>query len=159
MTTQKSFIKMMNYYIWLINMIPREYHDKEKMILFRNSNTVLLINPSDIYSIRKSSKLIIRIDCDIIYRNTDHCAGYRVILLGQFHWSVMLGLSAHSVYRQASNIGCIKSQNRNISRIILQLPCPIHWCQVLSREWRCNWSSADRRCSNYIWVIHIFVAY
>ena len=31
--------------------------------------------------------------------------------------------------------------------------CPIHWSQVLSREWRCSWSSADRRCSNYIWVI------
>ena len=22
--------------------------------------------------------------------------------------------------------------------------CPIHWSQVLSREWRCSWSSADR---------------
>ena len=22
-----------------------------------------------------------------------------------------------------------------------------------SREWRCSWSSANRRCSNYIWVI------
>ena len=31
--------------------------------------------------------------------------------------------------------------------------CPIHWSQVLSREWRCSWSSADRRCSNYIWMI------
>ena len=30
--------------------------------------------------------------------------------------------------------------------------CPIHWSQVWSREWRCSWSSADRRCSNYIWV-------
>ena len=28
----------------------------------------------------------------------------------------------------------------------------IHWSQVLSREWRFSWSSADRRCSNYIWV-------
>ena len=28
--------------------------------------------------------------------------------------------------------------------------CPIHWSQVLSREWR---------CSNYIWVIDNFVAY
>ena len=43
--------------------------------------------------------------------------------------------------------------------------CPIHWSQVLSREWRCswasptNWSSADRRCSNYIWVINKFIAY
>ena len=31
--------------------------------------------------------------------------------------------------------------------------CPIHWSQVLSQEWRCSWSSPDRRCSNYIWVI------
>ena len=32
--------------------------------------------------------------------------------------------------------------------------CPIHWSQVLSWEWRCRWSSADRQCSNYIWVIN-----
>ena len=32
--------------------------------------------------------------------------------------------------------------------------CPIHWTQVLSREWRCSWSSADRQCSNYIFVIN-----
>ena len=31
--------------------------------------------------------------------------------------------------------------------------CPIHWSQVLSREWICSWSSADRRCSNYTLVI------
>ena len=39
--------------------------------------------------------------------------------------------------------------------------CPIHWCQVLSREWRCtcSWSSADRRCSNYIWVINNCIAF
>ena len=36
--------------------------------------------------------------------------------------------------------------------------CPIHWSQVLSWEWRCSWSSADRWCSNYIWVIKIFIA-
>ena len=35
---------------------------------------------------------------------------------------------------------------------------PIHWSQVLSWEWRCSWSSADRRCSNYIWVINNFIA-
>ena len=29
----------------------------------------------------------------------------------------------------------------------------------LSREWRCSWSSADRRCSNYIWVIDNFIAH
>ena len=37
--------------------------------------------------------------------------------------------------------------------------CLIHWSQVLSWEWRCSWSSADRRCSNYIWVINNFLAY
>ena len=35
----------------------------------------------------------------------------------------------------------------------------INWSQVLSWEWRCSWSSADRRCSNYIWVINNFIAY
>ena len=37
--------------------------------------------------------------------------------------------------------------------------CPIHWSQVLNPEWRCSWSSADRRCSNYIWVMNNFFAY
>ena len=36
--------------------------------------------------------------------------------------------------------------------------CPIYWSHVLSREWRCSWSSADRRCSNYIWVIDNLIA-
>ena len=36
--------------------------------------------------------------------------------------------------------------------------CQIHWSQVLSREWRRSWSSADRRCSNSIWVINNFIA-
>ena len=36
---------------------------------------------------------------------------------------------------------------------------PIRLSQVLSREWRCSRSSADRRCSNYIWVIDNFIAY
>ena len=35
----------------------------------------------------------------------------------------------------------------------------IYWSQVFSGEWRCSWSSADRRCSNYIWVIKNFIAY
>ena len=30
---------------------------------------------------------------------------------------------------------------------------------MLSREWRCIWSNADRRSSNYIWVINNFIAY
>ena len=35
----------------------------------------------------------------------------------------------------------------------------LYWSQVLSQEWRCGWSSADRRCSNYIWVINSLIAY
>ena len=34
---------------------------------------------------------------------------------------------------------------------------PIHWSQVLSREWRCSWSSSDRRCSNYNLVINLML--
>ena len=37
--------------------------------------------------------------------------------------------------------------------------CPIYWSRVLSREWRSIWSSADWRCSNYIWVINNLIAY
>ena len=36
---------------------------------------------------------------------------------------------------------------------------PIRWSEVLGWEWRCSWSSADRRCSNYIWVINNLIAY
>ena len=35
--------------------------------------------------------------------------------------------------------------------------CQIHWSQVLSREWRCSWSSTDRGCANYIWGINNFI--
>ena len=37
--------------------------------------------------------------------------------------------------------------------------CAIYWSQVLNGEWRCSWSSADRRCFNYIWVINNLIAY
>ena len=30
--------------------------------------------------------------------------------------------------------------------------------KALSREWRCSWSSAGRRCSNYIWVSNNLIA-
>ena len=48
-------------------------------------------------------------------------------------------------------------QNLIDRRLALQLflPNPLK----SGREWRCSWSSADRRCSNYIWVINNFIAY
>ena len=36
--------------------------------------------------------------------------------------------------------------------------CAIYWGQVMSQEWRCSWSSACRRCSNYIAVSNNFNA-
>ena len=57
-------------------------------------------------------------------------------------------------YRQTSSISRTKSENLNVFVSSL----PDHWSQVLSREWRCSWSSADR-LSNSIWVINNFNAY
>ena len=37
--------------------------------------------------------------------------------------------------------------------------CAIYWSQLLSGESRGSWSSANRRCTNYIWVINNFIAY
>ena len=48
---------------------------------------------------------------------------------------------------------CTIPKHLNVSRLVLQLSCPIHWSQVLSREWRCSWSSPVRWCFKYIWVI------
>ena len=47
-------------------------------------------------------------------------------------------------YRQASNISRIKSKNVNVHRLVLQLSLtnPLK-PKVLSREWRCSWSSAE----------------
>ena len=56
----------------------------------------------------------------------------------------------------------IQDTSNCITQMITVSSCscfsPIHWNQVLSWEWRCNWGSSDRRCSNYIWVIN-FIAY
>ena len=35
----------------------------------------------------------------------------------------------------------------------------IYWSYGLSQECRCSWGRADRRCSNYIWVINNFNVY
>ena len=57
----------------------------------------------------------------------------------------------HIKYRIISNVSHTKYQNLYDSRLGFQsLPNPLK-PGVKSR--RCIWSSADRRCSNYIWVI------
>ena len=64
-----------------------------------------------------------------------------------------------STYRKVSNISRTKSQNLNASVWSCSCLYPIRWSRVLSWEWRCSWSSTDRRCSNYIWVINNLIAY
>ena len=62
-------------------------------------------------------------------------------------------------YCQVYTISHTKSQNLNVSHLILQLSSPIYWSQVLNQTWRCSWSSANRQWSNYIWVINNIIAY
>ena len=62
-------------------------------------------------------------------------------------------------YRQVSNMRRTKSQNLNLSRLVLQLSLLTYWSHVLSREWRFSWSIACRHCSNYIWVINNSIAH
>ena len=66
---------------------------------------------------------------------------------------------AHYRYRKTSSINRTKSQSLNF--LVSSCSClrSVHWSHALSWEWRCSWSSADRRCSNYIRVINNFIAY
>ena len=76
-----------------------------------------------------------------------------------------LGWTAHNMYNdttnycQTSNISAPNPKTQMFLVPSCSCLCPIHWTQVLSQEWRCSWSSADRRSSNYIWVISKFIAY
>ena len=62
----------------------------------------------------------------------------------------------NSIYRKLYNIRRTKSQNLNVSRLGLQLSLRniLKPSVTLRREWRCGWSSADRRYSNYIRVVN-----
>ena len=60
--------------------------------------------------------------------------------------------------RQTSNIICTKSQNLNVSCLVLQWSLP-NQLKSGVRGWRCSWSSADMRCANCIWMINNFFAY
>ena len=77
----------------------------------------------------------------------------------QFGWCDW-GITCHyCTYRKVSNISSTKSQTSMILVSPCSCLCPIHWSQVFSREWRCSWSSTDRRCSSHIWVIHNLIAF
>ena len=62
-------------------------------------------------------------------------------------------------YHKTSSISHTKSQNLNVSCILLQSSLLNPLKPGVKLRWRCSWSSTDRRCSNYIWVINNFIAY
>ena len=58
-------------------------------------------------------------------------------------------------YKQIRNICCHYRQTSNVSapNPKIQMSLSRLLSHVLSREWRCSWSSADKRCSNYMITI------
>ena len=63
-------------------------------------------------------------------------------------------------YRIISNIIRTKFQNLKFFLVsACSCLCAIYWSHVFSAEWRCGWRTADRWCSNYIWVINNLIAY
>ena len=75
------------------------------------------------------------------------------------HLWLELKIKQKSTYCKVSNIRLTKFPKWNDSRLVLQMSLPNLFSHVLSWEWRCSWSSADRRCSNYIWVINNLIAH
>ena len=69
-------------------------------------------------------------------------------------------------YCQISNISRTISYTLNVSCLVLPLLLPnplkpgVQWRMKMDcGSLRCSWSIACRRCSNYIWVIHNFIAH
>ena len=62
-------------------------------------------------------------------------------------------------YRQISKTRRTNPKTKMFLVLSCSCLCPIHWSHLLSRKWRCSWSSADRRCSNCIRVMNNFIAY
>ena len=91
--------------------------------------------------------------CCVIFPNLATGWACYIILCG---WQYRL---RGSKQRQVSNISCTESQQLKDSCTVLRLSLPNPLSQMWSREWRCSWSSAARRCSNYIWVIDNVIAY
>ena len=66
-----------------------------------------------------------------------------------------------SYYRKISNIRRTNSQNLYDSRLVLRLSLPnsLKPGVKLRMKMYISWSSTDRRCFSYIWVINNFIAY
>ena len=82
-------------------------------------------------------------------------------------WRCGHGWFKCNTHSQTFNIRHTKSLNLYVYLLImwLSLPNPLklgvksRMEMQLEQRWRCSWSSTDRWCSNYIWVINNFIAY
>ena len=101
-------------------------------------------------------------------RCSDDCLGKTIFILKWGQRPSMESLNIQTSFSSGTHypplqlppnlIRRTKSQNLNVSHLVLHSYWPIHWSQMLNREWRCFWSSADRRCSNYVLVINNIIA-
>ena len=84
-----------------------------------------------------------------------------IISCESFTYTIMViftGSELHK-YRKISNINRTKSQHLDVSLLVLQLYLPNPLKPGVKSRMKMQWSSADRRCSDYIWVINKFTAY
>ena len=81
-----------------------------------------------------------------------------VLLRRRCYWHttllLLLGDDCYDYYHQTSNISPPNPKTYMFPFSPCSCLCPIHWSRLLSRKWRCSWSS-----SNYIWVINSFMTY
>ena len=56
-------------------------------------------------------------------------------------------------YHQTPTISHTKSKNEMLLISCCSCICPIHWSQVLSREWRCNWTGAAPTTSEWSTIL------
>ena len=135
-----------------------EYHSNE---LVWEKWVAILRKPLDAYSLLRSSAFRMRIQAKwfvktifelILYILLFACVTAMSFLTYSFFRYTCF---TNHIYHQISNVRRTKPQYLNICSCLYL----IQWSHVLSQEWRCNCSSADRRCSNYIWVINNFIGY
>ena len=63
--------------------------------------------------------------------------------LTPFRWDVYCCADNIAICRKTSSISRTKPQHLNVSLSSYSCLCPIHWSQVLSREWICSWSNGE----------------
>ena len=99
-------------------------------------------------------------DDDVIMYCCDHRCGMVHSIIIHIHRSLSFYTCyvLQYMYRQTSNISAPNPKTEIFLVSSCSCLCAVYWSQVLSREWRCSRSSADRRCSNYIRVINNFIA-